>query len=234
MPLFAISDLHLSFGTDKPMDIFGEGWSGYTNKLSENWKRTVGPDDHVIIPGDISWAMNLKEAYADFAFIESLPGKKIISKGNHDYYWTTAAKLNRFIDENGFGSISFMHNNGFVIENIAICGTRGWKSPGDKDFSDEDNKVYRRELQRLEASLKETLKYDPGIDIVAALHYPPFNARREPTEFVGIMKKYGVKTCIYGHLHSEGIRGRVEGIVDGIDYRLVSADHLLFMPMKLN
>ncbi len=126
MAVYAISDLHLALSVDKPMDVFGARWSNYMERLRENWTATVGENDHVLIPGDISWATYLDQAYEDFRFINELPGKKIISKGNHDYWWTTKSKLDKFLDENGFHSIRFLHNNSYIVENLAVCGTRGW------------------------------------------------------------------------------------------------------------
>jgi len=232
MSIYAISDLHLSLSIDKPMDIFGERWKNYMEKLRIMWKETVTCDDYVIVPGDISWATYLEQAVEDFRLIDSLPGKKIISKGNHDYWWTTMSKLEDFVNRNNFSTIRFMHNNSFRIENVALCGTRGWNSPGDNGFTADDNKIYNRELQRLEMSLKSSVEKG-GDFIIAALHYPPFNSKGEPTEFVNIMGRYGVKICVYGHLHGESIKSAVNGEVDGIEYRLVSADFLDFKPLQL-
>lgn len=231
MSIYAISDLHLALSIDKPMDVFGNGWKNYMSRLKENWTATVQPEDAVIIPGDISWATYLEQAYEDFKFIEELPGKKIISKGNHDYWWTTLSKLERFLSGNGFSTISFMHNNSFKLENWILCGTRGWKCPGDDGFSGEDRKIYKRELQRLELSLKSAEAQ--GSDIIAALHYPPFNSKKEPSEFVELLDKYGVKTCVYGHLHGEGFKNAFEGEYLGVNFRFVSADYLQFVPYKL-
>jgi predicted phosphohydrolase len=239
MALFAISDLHLALSVDKPMDVFGPRWAGYMDKLKENWCSVVGEDDYVVVPGDISWATYLDQAYEDFRFIHELPGKKIISKGNHDYWWTTRSKLEKFVGGNGFTSISFMHNNSFSVEGATICGTRGWEMPGEVGFGAEDAKIYQRELQRLEMSLQAGLaeiSSDPALAgnvVIAALHYPPFNSRGEFSGFMDIMKKYGVKLCIYGHLHGDACRGAVEGLIDDIMFRLVAADHLGFMPEKL-
>jgi len=233
MSIFAISDLHLALSIDKPMDIFGERWYNYMERLKKNWIEVVKDEDFVIMPGDISWATYLEQAYADFEFIEKLPGRKIISKGNHDYWWTTLSKLNKFLDANNFKSISFMHNNSFSIEGITFCGTRGWKCPGDDDFAREDEKIFERELQRLELSLKSSCDKVGGEKIIVAMHYPPFNAKREPSKFVEIMRKYNVQRCIYGHLHGAGFKSAVLGNVDGIEFNLVSADFLNFEPLKL-
>ena len=234
MSVFAISDLHLALSIDKPMDIFGERWYNYMERLKQNWIKIVKDEDFIIIPGDISWATYLEQAYEDFKYIESLPGKKIISKGNHDYWWTTLSKLNKFLEDNNFKTISFMHNNSFSTEGMVICGTRGWKCPGDDDFDQEDAKIFQRELQRLELSLKSSCNGAKDVNVVVAMHYPPFNANREPSEFVEIMRKYNVKRCIYGHLHGAGFKSAVLGNVNGIEFNLVSADFLNFEPLNLH
>ncbi len=233
MSIFAISDLHLAISIDKPMDIFGERWYNYMERLEQNWLETVGENDYVIIPGDISWATYLEQAYEDFRFIEKMPGRKIISKGNHDYWWTTVSKLNKFLCVNEFKSISFMHNNSFEIEEVTLCGTRGWKCPGDDGFDEEDRKIFDRELQRLELSLKSTTQNLKDRCIIVAMHYPPFNSKKEPSQFVEIMGKYNVKKCIYGHLHGAGFKSSVVGDVNGIKFELVSADYLNFKPLIL-
>ncbi len=265
MSLYAISDLHLAMSIEKPMDVFGARWANYMDKLKENWNSIVSDEDYVIVPGDISWATYLEQAVDDFKFIHELPGKKIISKGNHDYWWTTKSKLDKFINDNGFTSISFMHNNSYLIGRAAVCGTRGWETPGEIGFSSEDSKIYQRELQRLELSLKNAIGniaaatqatdsaagistengvcaapagagptvMDKGAVLVAAMHYPPYNSKGDFSGFTEIMKKYGVKLCIYGHLHGDACRNAIEGVVDGIMFRLVSADHLGFSPLLL-
>jgi predicted phosphohydrolase len=231
LAIYAISDLHLALSVDKPMDIFGYKWANYMQRLESNWNEIIGPEDYVVIPGDISWATYLEEALEDFKFIDALPGNKIISKGNHDYWWTSHSKLRRFVEENKLSSLHFMHNNSVRVGKITICGTRGWICPGDDGFGTEDRKIYNRELQRLELSLKSV---QPDTDaIIAALHYPPFNSKKEPTEFVEIMRKYCVKLCLYGHLHGDSFKNAVMQKVDGIDFKLVSADYLEFTPIRL-
>lgn len=229
MAIYAISDLHLALSIDKPMDIFGQKWSGYMDRLEAEWKAAVEPEDTVLLPGDISWATYLEEAHKDFSFIEALPGKKVISKGNHDYWWTTLNKLNKFVETNNFRTIAFMHNNNFRIGQNVICGTRGWKLPGDDDFNAEDRKIYNRELQRLELSIKGS-SAGSGDNIIVAMHYPPIDVRGQISGFMEIMLKYGVKTCIYGHLHGEGHKKAYTGDFNGIDIRFVSADYLGFKP----
>jgi uncharacterized protein len=232
MAIYAISDLHLALSIDKPMDIFGSRWKDYMEKIKIYWQETVGEDDYVIIPGDISWATYLDQAYEDFKYINRLPGKKIISKGNHDYWWTTLNKLEQFLRKNEFSTISFMHNNSFDLDGKYLCGTRGWKCPGDEDFSAEDRKIFNREVQRLELSLKSAVSGN-NKEIIVALHYPPFNSKWEPTDFVEVMKNYNVRMCLYGHIHGESCKYAYEGLLEGIDFKFISADHLNFKPIEL-
>ncbi len=232
MCVYAISDLHLAVSVKKPMDVFGPSWEGYMERLRTAWCRTVGEGDTVIIPGDISWATYLEDALEDFRYIDALPGSKIILKGNHDYWWSTLSKMQRFLNEKDLKTIRFLHNNCFLLGNTALCGTRGWKCPGEEDFSAEDHKIYLRELGRLELSLKAAVKTDSA-GIVVAMHFPPFNDRREPSGFVDIMASYGVSKCIYGHLHRGAESRVVEGRIKGIEFTLVSADFLEFQPLKL-
>ncbi len=232
MALYAISDLHLPIGVDKPMDIFGSRWENYVGRLEENWKNIVTDNDTVVIPGDISWAMYLEESIPDFAFINSLPGRKIISKGNHDYWWTTMSKLNKFLAENNFESIEFMQNNAIMYNNIAICGTRGWSYLGVGEVSEDDKKIYERELGRLELSINDAKKYNPE-RIIAFFHFPPINTDLTETGFSKILKENGIDLCLYGHLHNAVRQNIVEGEHDGIKYMLVSCDYRGFMPTKL-
>ncbi|MDF2987664.1 MAG: putative phosphohydrolase [Eubacterium sp.] len=232
MSIFAIADLHLALGIDKPMDVFGGRWSNYMEKLKVNWLNTVSDKDTVIIPGDVSWATYIENAYEDFQYIDSLPGRKIISKGNHDYWWTTSSKLNKYLAINELFTISFMHNNAFLVENFAICGTRGWKCPGEDDFKREDEKIYNREVERLELSIKAAGSLEHSEKIVF-MHYPPVTAKTQISGFIEVMKKYGITGCYYGHLHGEGIKGAVEGEYEGINLSLISADHLNFLPMQI-
>ncbi len=232
MALYAISDLHLPIGVDKPMDIFGSKWENYVGRLEENWKNIVTDNDTVVIPGDVSWAMYLEESIPDFAFINSLPGRKIISKGNHDYWWTTMSKLNKFLEENEFNSIEFMQNNAIMYKNIAICGTRGWSYLGNGEASEDDRKIYERELGRLELSINDAKKYNPE-RIIAFFHFPPINTDLAETGFSKILKENGINLCLYGHLHNAIRQNIVEGEHDGIKYMLVSCDYRGFMPTKL-
>lgn len=233
MALYAISDLHLAIGVNKPMDVFGPEWADYMVRLRENWLEVVSPEDTVLMPGDFSWATYLPEALADFQWLEALPGKKILTKGNHDYWWTTRAKLDAFFLSQGLTSMRVLHNDAVEVEGWAICGARGWKSPGDEDFSAEDRKIFLREQQRLRLSLEAAKKHDAE-RILVLLHYPPFNAQREPGEYVEIMRAYGVRCCLYGHLHGRGRYAAIQGEREGIDYRLVSADNLGFRPVRID
>jgi len=233
--LFALSDLHLSLGTDKPMDVFGPTWQNHTEKIKENWNKTVGTDDLVIISGDVSWATYLDEAKKDLEFVNSLPGKKLITKGNHDYWWESITKLEKFKAENNLNSISFLHNSFLTYENFSIGATRFWLTPQSDSFNKEDKKIYERELIRLSISLekldKECLSDNTR---VAVLHFPPVNCQGKCDEDVmKIFKKYNVKKCIYGHLHGEGIKNAFTGSIDGVDFYITSADALDFTPLRI-
>lgn len=231
--IFTISDLHLALGIDKPMDIFGKGWENYMERLFENWNNLILKDDTVVIGGDISWATYLNEAYKDFEYIEHLNGRKIILKGNHDYWWESITKLTDFVKDNSFSSISFLHNNAYLAENIAICGTRGWIDPTFDNFSGEDKKIYDREIMRLELSLNMAKKFDAEKTFVF-LHYPPITKNLEiNSDYANVLKKFNVKNVFYGHIHSAYSKKSLEGEFDGINYKLVSADYLSFMPYKL-
>ncbi len=225
--IFTIGDLHLPLGIDKPMDIFGSRWDNYVERIYENWQFAVGENDTVIIPGDFSWATYLEEAKKDFDFLENLNGKKIILKGNHDYWWTTMTKLNEFIEENGYKTISFLHNNSIIVEGVSICGTRGWLYPGFSAYTQEDEKYFNREVARLEHSL-EISECD---EKCVFMHYPPTSKMGEVNAFVETMKKYGVKKCYYGHLHGASHNNKIPYEVDGISFRLVSSDYLEFRPL---
>lgn len=224
MSVFVMGDLHLSFSCDKPMDIF-KGWENHAERIEKNWNAVVEEDDTVVIPGDISWAMSLESAKADFEFINSLNGTKIISKGNHDYWWGTMNKMNAFINENGFSSIHFLHNNAYLANGIAIAGTRGWFYDDTAEF---DKKVIAREAGRLRASLEEAKLLDGELTVF--LHYPPISSARRCEELLSVIKEYGVKRCFFGHLH--GFVSPEDALIesDGTVFRLVSADKLGFCP----
>ena len=231
MAVYTISDLHLSLGADKPMEVFGPVWENYVGRLRENWQRTVKADDTVIVPGDISWATYLEHAKEDFQFIEELNGRKIILKGNHDYWWSTMSKLNQFLAEHHFRSIAFLHNSAVVCENIAVCGTRGWTIPN-PSAAPEECRIFEREKIRLVLSLEEARKKKTE-EIVVALHYPPVERGNPDTSMLDIMRQYGVKKCIYGHLHAASQRNAPIGDFDGIFLRLVACDYTDFTPILL-
>ncbi|WP_066503786.1 metallophosphoesterase [Abyssisolibacter fermentans] len=228
MSIYAIGDTHFDFTNKKPMGIFGEKWIDHDKKIIDNWKQTVKEEDLVLIPGDISWALKLKEAYNDLNIIDKLPGKKVLIKGNHDYWWETKAKL-KALD---LQTIEFIQNDCFIYNNIAIFGTRGWLSKDSDEFKQKDIKIYSRELNRLELSLSSLKDKDVDKKIVM-IHYPPFNIDSTPNEFVDVMKKYGVDICLYGHLHSEGHKYVTEGIIKDIDFQCVSSDFIDFKLKKI-
>lgn len=227
MALYAISDLHLGFNEDKPMDIFGEKWNGHPEKIKNNWIKKIKKEDTVLIAGDISWAMNSDSSMFDLQWIEELPGMKILSKGNHDYWWTSINKLNAL-----FEKTKFLQNNYYSYEEYAICGTRGWTCPGGDKFTEKDKKIYLRELIRLRLSLDEAKK-NGFSKFIVMLHYPPTNERFEESEFVKIIKEYGVEKVIYGHLHGPSLKRVLNGEVDGVEYIMTSADFLDFNPIKI-
>lgn len=230
MSLYAIGDLHLSFGIkDKPMDVFGAGWQNYMEKIENNFKNNLKDNDVILLAGDLSWATYMEQSIEDFKFIEALPGKKIISKGNHDYWWDTVSKLNKFKTEKNFGSVEFLHNNFFVFEDYAICGNRGWIYSA----SEEDVKIYERELKRLEISLQSAEKEGYNKKIVMT-HFPPLTAfEMGDGRIIELLKKYGVEQCVYGHLHNINPKENYDQTVNGIKFRLVSADYLEFNPVKI-
>ena len=231
MALYTIADLHLACSVDKPMDIFGGRWQNYMEKIEKRWNALVQPSDTVVIGGDLSWGIDFKQALADFEYLNRLPGEKIILKGNHDLWWSTAKKMNEFLTQNNFENIHFMHNNCFFYQDIALCGTRGWFF--EEDFQQQhDEKIFRRELIRLETSLRAA-HAQPHREIYCFLHYPPIYSNFRCGEIIDLMKKYGVTRCIYGHLHSDSLRWAIEGEVDGITYTLVSGDHIDFTPVLL-
>lgn len=228
MSLYAIGDLHLSIGGRKPMHIFGSNWLEHHIKIKKNWLEQVKSSDTVMLLGDISWAMSLKEAAADLNFINELTGKKIIIYGNHDYWWSSVSKMNQAYPE-----ICFLKNYFSVYENMAICSCRGWICPNDKCFTEEDEKIYKREYLRLQLSL-ESAKAAGYNQIIAIMHYPPTNDQKEPSLFTQIYEKYNVKEVYYGHLHGEAsFNSSIQGIYNNISYKLVSADYLNFKLYKV-
>ncbi len=238
MSIYAIGDLHLSFSENKPMDIFGNSWKNYEEKMKQNWIKKVKEDDLVILPGDFSWAMKLEDTKKDFEYLNNLPGKKILSKGNHDYWWKTIKSMKQFVEECNFTNIEFLSNNAFIYENNIIVGTRGWA------FTESENsqKMHNRETVRLENSIQCALELakDKNIEdyrIICAMHYPPTTKqmleKNIQSKYINIMKKYNIQTCIYGHLHGKSHNEAIEGIIDNVNLRLVSSDYLKFDPILL-
>ena len=227
MSLYAIGDLHLSLGVEKSMDVFGGRWSNYVEKISEGFA-PLCDSDMTVICGDITWGMTMEEALPDFLFIDKLPGKKIILKGNHDYWWTTATKTKNFFKEHGIKSIDVLHNNSFAYEGDFICGTRGWFYEEIKNDV-HDKKIMNREIMRLEASLKSAGEGEKYV----FLHYPPKYLGYECPEILELLKTYGVKRCCYGRIHSAGCAYAFNGMLGGTQFQLVSADYVQFRPQKI-
>ncbi len=227
MALYAIGDLHLSFSANKPMDVFGGEWEGYVEKLREGLS-IITEDDTTVLMGDLSWALDLNGAHEDFAFISAIPGRKIILKGNHDYWWTTVRKFERFCEENSFENIHILHNNCHFYGDVAICGTRGWFYEEEQKGT-HDEKVFLRELMRLETSLKAA----GDAEKLCFLHYPPIYQGYQCEPILELMQKYGVKKCYYGHLHSQSTRLAFLGRSHDVDFGLLSADYVNFTPQKI-
>lgn len=226
MSLFALGDLHLSFGTDKPMDIF-RGWDNYVDRIKENWNRLVSDGDTVVVVGDISWAMSLDKAVKDFAFINNeLNGDKIIVKGNHDYWWTTMSKMNAFLGENGFDRIKILSNSSLLVSGVSVCGTRGWINDDSEPF---DVKLLNREAGRLKMSLADGKKQ--GGELIAFIHYPPVFASEKNYYILEELNKFGVRDCYYGHVHGAAVKKALAGEIDGINYHICSCDCVDFTPV---
>lgn len=227
MSLFCIGDLHLSFSSDKSMHIF-DGWADYVNRIKENWENAVKPDDTIVLVGDTSWGMSLENSKLDFAFVNQLPGKKIILKGNHDYWWTTKTKIDNFFRENCYNDINILHNNYYRYENYGICGSRGWINETEEPA---DAKVLAREANRLEMSIKGAVA--SGLMPIVFLHYPPIYATDYNYDILEVLYKYGVKQCYYGHIHGKSSNYAINGERDGILFHLVASDYLQFVPYKI-
>lgn len=228
MSVYVIGDLHLSFAVNKPMDIFGNNWENHAEKIKANWLKKVKDEDTVILPGDFSWATYLDETYEDFNYLNSLPGKKIMSKGNHDYWWTTVASMRKYLKEKNFENIDFLYNNAYLVENKIIVGTRGWVN----SWKSQDNyKILKRENDRLKLSIEDGIKkFGAENQIIAFIHYPPFYKESVPEEidFIKTLKNYNIKKCYYAHLHGESHKEAIEGKVEEIEFKLVSSDYLNF------
>lgn len=231
MSIYAIGDLHLSFDEriEKPMDVFGPSWNNHHERVKAHWQKLIGEEDTVIICGDVSWGLKLDEAKADLDWISRLPGKKVITKGNHDLWWTSISKLNRLHE-----GMYFLQNHAYVVdENTVICGTRGWICPGTEGFDEHDQKIYDRELLRLKMSLDEG-RSSGRKNIIVSLHYPPTNDKMQQSGFTELLTEYGVKTCVYGHLHGkEAFKKGIKGIFNSVEYKLVSLDYLEGCPEKI-
>lgn len=228
MALYVIGDLHLSLGGDKPMDIFGDNWANHAQKLKDNFSK-LNSDDVTVLCGDLSWGMSLEQSREDFLFIHSLPGRKVILKGNHDYWWSTATKAKRFFAENGIDSIDILYNNSIEYGDYALCGTRGWFYEEERG-SEHDKKLMQRELMRLEASLKAAGDREK----IVFLHYPPIFQRYECPEILALLKEHSVRRCYYGHIHGKGRSLSFNGTRDGTQFRLISADNVDFSPVKVD
>lgn len=235
MSIYTIADLHLSFSKEKPMNIFGDNWENHAEKIEENWIEKVKTEDTVIIPGDFSWAMYLNDTKLDFEYIDSLPGTKIILRGNHDYWWTTLKKMNQFVETNNFRNIKFLYNNSYLVEDKIIVGSRGWNILD----VEENSKMIKRENARLELSIKYGIQeYGKDKEIIAFMHYPPTNRneiiRGNKTDFINTFEKYGINRCYYGHLHGVSHKDAIEGKVGNIEYHLISSDYLKFDLLKID
>lgn len=226
MALFAISDLHLSFSNPKPMDVFSPIWENHPFKIKKNWESIVNEQDTVLIPGDISWASKLDQAKKDLEFISKLPGKKILTYGNHDYWWSSISKMNDL-----YKNLTFIKNDIIIYEKYIICCTRGWLCPNDIYFLPKDNKIYLREANRLERLLQKAQKFE-NLEPIVMLHFPPTNDKLEDSLFTQLIKKYNIRKVIFGHIHNN-FENCFKGEVDGVNYNLVSADFLNFSPAHL-
>ena len=228
MTIFAIGDLHLSGSGEKPMNVFGPHWENHFERISARWREMVSPEDYVLIPGDISWAMQFDEAKTDLLRIAALPGVKVLLRGNHDYWWSSITRLRSFLPK---GMLA-LQNDSIALPGLALCGTRGWVFPTSGFPLDaQEEKVYQRELIRLEMTLSSAAK--EHLPILAMLHYPPLLMDHRDTAFTALLEKYGVSLCVYGHLHSAGIQNGFTGMHGGVRYRLVSCDALDFTPVKV-
>jgi len=228
MKVFAIGDIHLAGDGDKPMDIFGQRWLNHVDSLTQNWVQLIHKEDIVLIPGDISWAMKINQAKKDLERIENLPGQKICVRGNHDYWWDRPGKLNA-----AYQTTYFLQNKAYILEDIAICGTRGWTCPNDISFTVEDDKIFKRELIRLQLSLEDAMQHQAR-EIIVMLHYPPVYNRHDLSPIISLLKEYPVTQVVYGHLHDDlSWNEAIQGFCEGITYHLVSADYLNFLPLLI-
>ncbi len=232
MALYALSDTHLSLVSNKPMDIFGERWKNHTERLKYFWETQVLNEDTVVIPGDISWAMTLEEALPDLSFLNALPGRKIIGKGNHDFWWSTAAKIKKKFEEEKLDSLFLLHNNAYAVDSYAVCGSRGWFTEGTCPKNTNYRKIVTREAGRLAASLDEGRKLGKD-ELLVFLHFPPVLGDFVCRELIEILHRYDVKHCYYGHMHGQyNIPKRFS--FEGIEFTIIAADHLQFQPFPID
>lgn len=232
MSIYALGDLHLSFKNPKPMDIFGSNWENHTEKIKKDWISKINDNDTVVLNGDFSWAMKLEDTLPDFKYLNELPGKKILLKGNHDYWWTTVTNMRKFLLDNKIINIDFLYNNSFEIENKIICGTRGWAINTEEAVNNV--KITNRECNRLKLSIEDGIsKYGVNKEIIVFLHYPPVTLGNIETSFIQILKQYNIKRCYYGHLHGKSIKDAINGYIDGIELKLISADGVDFKLQKI-
>ena len=230
MRVFAIADLHMDGGAGKPMDLFGPQWTGHVEKVFSSWREQVSLEDCVLVAGDISWAMYLKDAADDLMAISSLPGRKVLIRGNHDYWWSSVTRIRAMLPE----SMHVLQNDALDLGDMVVCGSRGWKFPGgEEELNAEDEKIYERELIRMELSLKAGRALAGERTLVAMMHYPPLNRSIRESGFTRLMQSYSVDTCVYGHLHGQAIASGFTGIQDGVRYVLSSCDALGFVPTKI-
>lgn len=234
MSIWALSDPHLSFASNKPMDVFGEHWQDHPSLIDSHWRAVVKDEDTVLMPGDISWGMNFNEALADLKFIDALPGTKLIGRGNHDYWWNSLTKMEAFCKEHGLSTLRFMRHEAFLIEDILITNTRGWLLPSDRDFKDSDEKIYNRELIRLKLGLDDAKrKRKDGQTLLATFHYPPLGPNGQASEMTEILEEYEVDACIYGHVHGTNPYYSFNRSLNGISYKNTACDFLGFKPLLL-
>lgn len=227
MTIFAIGDLHLSHAVDKPMDIFGDTWRNHTEQIQSNWTNVISNSDTVLIPGDISWAMTLDEALPDLEWIATLPGRKIMIRGNHDYWWNGIHKIRKILPH----GIDVIQNDSIVAEGYSVCGTRGWVLPNHPNFNLDDERMISREVHRLRLSLEDTTR--SGLPIICMIHYPPISPDGLQTPFSELIETFPVQYCIYGHLHGSAHRFAMNTTHNDVIYRLVSADYIRFSPVPL-
>ena len=225
MSLFAIADLHLSLDADKPMDVF-RGWDNYVERLEKNWIQLVSENDTVVIAGDVSWAKTLEQTKKDFCLLHSLPGKKLILKGNHDFWWTIRRKMEQFLSDNGFDTLSFIHNSTETVGDYAVCGTRGWFFDAEEDL---DKKILLREAGRLNTSINEAIK--TGKEPVVFLHYPPILGESQCNEILSIILQHKIRLCYYGHIHGPAAHKILPRTIEGTTFHLVSCDAVSFSPV---